>query len=68
MLIRQFDEALELYCNENGYHYLDFYHRMCDENGALGGDCCVAPEDDGIHFTYDATIVWVNYLRSAVAG
>ena len=68
VLIRQFDEELELYCNENGYHYLDVYHRMCDENGALRADYCVDPEDDGIHFTYDATIVWVNYLRSAVAG
>ena len=47
---------------------MDVYHRMCDENGALRADYCVDPEDDGIHFTYDATIVWVNYLRSAVAG
>ena len=67
VLIREFDEQLELYCNDNGYHYLDVYHQMCDETGALRAEYCVDPEDDGIHFTYDATIVWVNYLRSAVA-
>lgn len=67
VLIREFDEELELYCNDNGYHYLDVYHQMCDETGALRAEYCVDPNDDGIHFTYDATIVWVNYLRTAVA-
>lgn len=67
-LITEFDGQLEAYCRENGYHYLDVYHQMCDETGALKAEYCDDPDDDGIHFNYQGCIAWVNYLKSAVAG
>lgn len=67
-LIRDFDAQMQAFCNENGYHYLDLYHQMCDDTGALRAEWCDDPNDDGIHFNYQGTLAWVNYLRSAVAA
>lgn len=67
-LIREFDEKMQAFCSENGYHYLDLYHQMCDDTGALRAEWCDDPNEDGIHFNYQGTLAWVNYLRSAVAG
>ena len=67
-IIREFDGQLQAYCNENGYHYIDLYHQMCDDTGALRDDYCVDPDADGVHFTDEACIIWANYLKTAVAG
>ena len=67
-IIREFDGQLQAYCNENGYHYIDLYHQMCDDTGALRDDYCVDPDADGVHFTDEACIIWANYLKTAGAG
>ncbi len=65
-MIVEFDKQLQAYCAENGFHYLDVYHAMCDETGALRAEWCDDPDEEGIHFNYKGCIAWANYLRSAV--
>lgn len=65
--ITAFNELLEAYCEEQGYYYLDVYHQVCDDSGALDPAFCGDPEVQGIHFTVDGCTIWANYLKSAVA-
>lgn len=67
-MIIDFNTMLQAYCSENGYHYLDVYHAMCDETGALRAEWCDDPDEEGIHFNYRGCIAWANYLRSAIAA
>ena len=65
--IQDFNAQLKAYCEENGYHYIDLYHQLCDESGALRVDYCSDPDGQGIHFNTDGCTVWVNYLRTVAA-
>ena len=64
--IRELDERLEQFANENGYQYLDLYHALADEDGCLPLEYCGDPDGQGIHFTDEACEVWVQYLKENV--
>ena len=70
-LIRDFDAKLEAYCKKNNFKYLDIYHLVCDENGALRPEFCGDPEPRadggmGMHFTHQACEKWIDYLKHNV--
>ena len=65
--ISDFNTQLQAYCEESGYHFIDVYHQVCDENGALREDYCSDPDEQGIHFNNDGCAVWVNCLKTSVA-
>ena len=64
--IRELDERLEQFANENGYQYLDLYHALADEDGCLPLEYCGDPDGQGIHFTDAACELWVQYLKENV--
>ncbi len=64
--IRELDERLEQFANENGYQYLDLYHALADEDGCLPLEYCGDPDGQGIHFTDEACELWVQYLKENV--
>ncbi len=65
-LIREFNEKLQEMSAEKGYHYLDIYSVMADENGCLREEYCSDPEAMGIHFTEEACAMWCDYLKNHV--
>lgn len=64
--ITAFNDLLEAYCDEQGYYYLDVYHQVCDDSGALNPSYCNDPDVQGIHFTVEGCTVWADYLKSSV--
>lgn len=64
--ITDFNDLLKKYCEEQGYSFIDVYHQVCDESGALNPSYCSDPDNQGIHFTVEGCTVWANYLKSAV--
>lgn len=65
-LIQELNGKLEEFCKKNNYKYLDIYHAVCDDTGALPLENCGDPEGQGIHFTADACKAWVQYLKDNV--
>lgn len=65
-LIQEFNGKLEEVCKQNNCKYLDIYHAVCDESGALPLENCGDPEGQGIHFTTAACQTWVKYLKDNV--
>lgn len=65
--ITAFNELLKAYCEEKGYFFIDVYHQVCDNSGALNPAYCGDPDNQGIHFNVEGCTVWAKYLKSAVA-
>lgn len=65
-MIRSFNEALEQYCDEHGYTYLDINSVMADETGYLREEYCGDPGAQGIHFTDAACKLWSDTLKESV--
>lgn len=63
-LVKEFDEMLKGYCEENGYKYLDVYSAMADSSGNLPNEYCSDPEVMGLHFSDVACEKWAEYLRN----
>ena len=64
--ITAFNELLEAYCAQQGWHFIDLYHQVCDENGKLREDYCGDPEVQGIHFNTEGCTVWADHLKASV--
>ena len=64
--IREFDGRLKEYAEEHGYHYVDIYSVVCDENGYLIEEYCGDPGGQGIHFTDAACEQWIEQLKKSV--
>lgn len=65
--ITDFNEQLKAYCEAQGYSFIDVYHQVCDDSGALNPTYCSDPDNQGIHFNTDGCTVWANHLKAAVA-
>ena len=65
--IRKFNGELEQLCSENGYHYLNVYEQLADNDGYLPLEYCSDPDSQGIHFTDEACELWIQYLKENVS-
>ena len=65
--ISDFNEQLKAYCEENGYHFIDIYHRICDEEGDLPEEYCSDVDVQGIHFNNEGCGIWADFLKASVA-
>lgn len=65
--ITDFNDQLKAYCEARGYSFIDVYHQVCDDSGALNPAYCSDPDNQGIHFNTDGCTVWANHLKAAVA-
>ena len=61
--IHDFNAALEEYCGEHGYTYLDINSVMADDTGYLRDEYCSDPGAQGIHFTDAACELWAETLK-----
>ena len=52
--------------SENSVYFLNVAEAFKDENGNLIAQYCSDPTKMGMHFTYEGTKVWVDYLKTHV--
>ena len=64
--IRQFNDDIRQLCEERGWYYLDIYSIFSDENGYMIDAFCGDNPNMGMHPTYEAVGLWVDYLRTHV--
>lgn len=60
--IFEFNLALDRFCLQYGFEYLDVASAMRDENGDLPFDLCSDPTTMGIHINDAGCQIWVDYL------
>ena len=65
-VINSYNEKLLAVCQEHEWYFLNVAEVFKDENGNLIADYCSDPTKMGMHFTYDGTKVWVDYLKTHV--
>lgn len=63
-LIKEFDDMLKAYCEENHYKYLDVFSALADKDGNLPDDLCSDPDAMGLHFNDTSCQMWVDYLKN----
>ena len=61
-LIREYDAALESFCEEKGYGFLNTWSAVADENGVLPYELCEDPDTQGIHLTVDGYSMVADYI------
>lgn len=62
-LVKEFDDMLKRYCEENHYKYLDLYSVFADQDGNLPENLCSDPDSMGLHFNDTSCQMWVDYLQ-----
>ncbi len=60
-IIDQYNLALEEYCAENGYHFVNIAPYFKDYRNSLAGIYC---SDNFMHITYDGAAVWEYALKA----
>ncbi len=61
-IIRQYNAKLLELANDNGWYYVNVSEAFKDSEGNLKKSYCSDPSAMGIHFTFEADKVWVDYL------
>lgn len=61
-VIVEFNDKLRTFCEEKGYHYLDIYSAVANEEGLLSPEDCRDPQATGIHPAAAACARWLEYL------
>lgn len=59
--IDQYNEALKIYCEENGYYFVDIAPYIEDHTNKMA---TIYSMDYGIHINYDGTAVWMDALKA----
>lgn len=60
--IDQLNVAMREFADEKGYNFLNIAPMFKDETGGLAADYCSDKESMGIHFTYSAYDMWLDFL------
>lgn len=63
-LVKEFDDMLKTYCEQNHYHYLDVLSAFADQDGNLPDNLCSDPDSMGLHFNDQACQMWADYLKN----
>ena len=65
-MINQYNERMLSICEEHGWYFINVAEVMRDEEGWLKSNYCSDNGSMGIHFSYEAAAVWVEYLKTHV--
>ena len=65
-VINWYNETMQNICQENKWYFLNVAEAFKDENGFLKAQYCSDPTKMGMHFTYEGTKIWVDYLKTHV--
>lgn len=62
--IQAYNKRMQEICAERGWSYLNVAEVLTDKDGNLPSNYCSDNGSMGIHFTYEAAAVWVDYLKT----
>lgn len=65
-VINQYNEILMNLCQERKWYFLNVREAVLDENGFLKKEYCSDYGGMGMHFTFDGTKVWTDYLKTHI--
>ena len=65
-VIDRYNETMRAVCQENQWYFLNVAEVFKDGNGNLFPQYCSDPNAMGMHFTYEGTRIWVEYLKTHV--
>ena len=65
-VINYYNETMRNICQENKWYFLNVAEAFKDGEGNLMPQYCSDPTKMGMHFTYEGTKIWVDYLRNHV--
>ena len=65
-VINSYNQKMQAVCQEHEWYVLNVAEVFKDENGNLIAQYCSDPTKMGMHFTYEGTKVWVDYLKTHV--
>ena len=65
-VINGYNQKMQDICQEHQWYFLNVAEVFKDENGNLIPQYCSDPTKMGMHFTYEGTKVWVDYLKTHV--
>ena len=60
-IIDEYNVQLELFCQENGYHFVNIAPYFKDFRNSLVGEYC---SDARMHITYDGALIWEYALKA----
>ena len=61
-MIKEFNASLRELCEEKGYHYLDIYSALANEEGLMNPEDCADPLNAGVHPNLSGCEKWLDYL------
>ena len=64
--INAYNEKIRAMAQEHQWYYVNVAEAVRDEEGYLRNEYCSDPKAMGMHFTYDGTRAWVDYLKTHV--
>ncbi len=62
--IRRFNDRMRETCKANKWYFLDVASALTDADGYLPRSYCSDYPNMGLHLTYSADKVWIDYIRS----
>lgn len=65
-IIKEFNEKLEAYAEEQGLKFLNSYEVFADKDGNLPEEYCGDVKDQGIHFNNESYRIWANFIMMNV--
>ena len=64
--INAYNEKIKAMAQEHEWYFVNVKEAVQDENGFLRPEFCSDKKGMGMHFTYDGTKAWVEYLKTHV--
>ena len=64
--INAYNEKIHAMAQEHEWYYVNVAEAVRNEEGYLRPEYCSDPKAMGMHFTYEGTKVWVDYLKTHV--
>ncbi len=63
-IINEYNRRMLELAEERGWFYVNVTEAVVDKKGNLIKEYCCDPESMGIHFSFEADKVWIDYLRT----
>lgn len=65
-LIKEYDDALEVFAKEHDCKFINSWAALADENGELPYELCEDPDELGLHLSQEGCGIWADCIRENV--